>query len=116
MLGCFLLQEVLLALVPLGGSHGGIGAVATLEFGAGFCNALGNTFFLTILQQGTPRRLLGRVMGALLFTNYAFYPVSVILGGVAVTHFGPGVLFPSAALVVLLAIVVGWSLPAIRQA
>lgn len=116
MLLCFLAQQILISLVPLGGSHTGITGVILLEIGSGFVNAVGNAFFLTILQQGAPRALLGRVMGALLFTNYAFYPLSVVLGGVVVARFGPAIVFPASAILVLVAIIAGWMLPAIRQA
>ncbi len=60
---------------------------------AGTMNGLGNVIFITVEQQELPRHLMGRIMSALAFANFASYPLSVALGGSVVEHLGVTLIF-----------------------
>ena len=99
-------------LVPfVGGLTGAMGVLAL----AGIANGLLNVLFFTITQQLTPRHLLGRVMSVLMLANLGVYPLSVALGGVVITHFGPAVLFVATGGLMGLAALFGWLQPEMRQ-
>lgn len=64
--------------------------VAVICLGAfGLFNGLGNVSFMTLLQRKLPRNLLGRIMGAFAFCNFATFPLSVAAAGFAVARYGP---------------------------
>jgi predicted MFS family arabinose efflux permease len=99
-------------LVPLTG--GLTGAMVVLA-AAGIANGLLNVLFFTVTQQLTPRHLLGRVMSVLMLANLGVYPLSVAMGGLVATHFGPAVLFVTTGGLMLLASLSGWLEPEMRQ-
>lgn len=83
----------LAACYPLVPFVGGLpGAMAILAI-AGVANGLLNVLFFTVTRQLAPRHLLGRTMSVLMLANFGVYPLSVALGGVIVTRFGPAVTF-----------------------
>jgi predicted MFS family arabinose efflux permease len=82
---------------------------------AGIANGLLNVLFFTVTQQLTPGHLLGRVMSVLMLANLGVYPLSVALGGLVTTHFGPAVLFVATGGLMLLASLSGWLEPEMRQ-
>jgi len=99
-------------LVPFAG--GLTGAMVVLA-AAGIANGLLNVLFFIVTQQLTPRHLLGRVMSVLMLANLGVYPLSVALGGVVITHFGPAVLFVATGGLMALASLFGWLEPEMRQ-
>lgn len=86
----FSVQAVAMTLIPLLGS---VIAVSLAMLIAGIMNGLGNVTGVTIMQQVLPRPLMGRIMGALALTNFGFYPLSVALGGLTITLYGPLFIF-----------------------
>lgn len=86
----FIMQAVAMTLIPLLGS---VVVVSLAMLIAGIMNGLGNVIGATLMQQVLPRSLMGRIMGALALTNFGFYPLSVALGGLAVTLYGPLFIF-----------------------
>ena len=86
----FIVQAFVMALVPFLGS---VLAASLAMLVAGLMNGLGNVISTTLIQQTLPRHLMGRIMGALAFTNYGFYPLSVAAGGILVAHYGPTLSF-----------------------
>ena len=94
---------------------GGLVGAALLIGCAGLTNGLLTVLAFTILQQQTPRHLLGRVMSVLIFASLGLYPFSVALAGWLTTHFGPTLLFPLSGAMMLVAAVFGWSQRAVRE-
>jgi MFS family permease len=86
----FFIEACLFAAIPFLRS---VIAISCLMAIAGLMNGLGNVFAITMMQQVLPRHLLGRIMAALAFANFGFYPLSVAAGGVTVSNFGPTIMF-----------------------
>lgn len=82
---------------------------------AGIANGMLNVLFFTVTQQFTPRHLLGRVISVLMLANVGVYPLSVALGGLVTTHFGPAVLFVATGGLMALASLFGWLQTEMRQ-
>jgi predicted MFS family arabinose efflux permease len=99
-------------LVPFVGGQSGAMVVLAL---AGSANGLLNVLFFIVTQQLTPRHLLGRVMSVWMLANLGVYPLSVALGGVVTTRFGPGVIFLAAGGLMALSSLFGWLQPEMRQ-
>jgi hypothetical protein len=94
-------QGLAVAAIPLSGTvTGAIGAMVVM----GLCNGLGNVSFITIVQRGLPRHLMGRFMGALSFANYGLYPISVAIVGFMLAYIAPATLITAAGLLTLVAI------------
>lgn len=74
----------------------------------GLFNGVANVTFLTLLQRRLPRNFLGRVMGALMFANFATLPLSAALGGFATAKFGPAPIIVVGACILLVAIMIGY--------
>ena len=100
---------------PLVPFAGGLLAAMAVLAAAGIANGLLNVLFFTVTQQLAPRHLLGRVMSVLMLANLGVYPLSVALGGVVITHFGPAVLFVATGGLMGLAALFGWLQPEMRQ-
>lgn len=98
-----LLMALAIALLP----YGGVASAASWMFIAGGSNSVTNVILLTVIQTTIPRHLMGRIMGLLMFASFGTYPISVALGGVLTSRFGPQPLFPLSALVLGLAILSG---------
>ncbi len=100
---------------PLVPFVGGLpGAMVVLAV-AGIANGLLNVLFFTVTQQLTPRHLLGRAMSVLMLANFGVYPLSVALGGVIVTRFGPTLIFVAAGALIVLSSLFGWLEPEMRD-
>ena len=82
-LAFFMVQAVAIGSIPF--LHNVV-AICGVMLLAGTMNGLGNVIFITVMQQVLPRHLLGRIMSALAFANFGFYPLSVALGGSIVAH------------------------------
>lgn len=93
---------------------GGIIGAALLIGCAGLTNGILTVLAFTILQQQSPRRLLGRVMAVLMVASLGLYPFSVALAGFISTYFGPTILFPLSGAMMLIAALFGLSQRAIR--
>jgi MFS family permease len=105
-------QAVVLALIPYAG--GIIGAAALLA-ALGLANGSSNVFVITAIQQRMPAALLGRVMGAIIFTSLGLYPLSVAATGYLVESYGPSLLFPASGVLVALAVLLAVSRREIRK-
>ncbi len=105
----------LAAFYPLVPFAGGLPGAMLVFAAAGIANGLLNVLFFIVTQQLTPRHLLGRVMSVLMLANLGVYPLSVALGGLVTTHFGPAVLFVATGGLMALASLSGWLEPEMRQ-
>lgn len=94
---------------------GGITGAALLIGSAGLTNGILTVIAFTVLQQQSPRRLLGRVMAVLMVASLGLYPFSVALAGFISTHLGPAILFPLSGAMMLIAGLFGLSQKEIRQ-
>ncbi|HEX8995485.1 MAG TPA: MFS transporter [Ktedonobacterales bacterium] len=85
------------------------GMAIALMAGFGLLNAVGNVTFMTLLQRRLPRNLLGRIMGVLMFCNFATLPLSVAAGGFATARFGPSPVIMVGAGLLLLAMLIAYA-------
>lgn len=108
----FLGGSVFVAGAPYLRSAWAAGAMLAIGFAL---YSLGNLVFITVMQRWAPPELLGRVMGAVLTAAVAAYPVSVAVGGVLVRDFGPALLFPASAGILVVAVLAGLSQRAWRD-
>jgi hypothetical protein len=106
---------VLAGCYPLVPFVGGLPGAMTVLALAGVANGLLNVLFFTVTQQMTPRHLLGRVMSILMLAVFGVYPLSVALGGVVTTRFGPAVIFLAAGGLMALSSLFGWLEPEMRN-
>ena len=112
MLTMIMILGILYALIPfVGGFHG----AAILLGSAGFTNGMLTVLAFTIIQQQAPHHLLGRLMGVFLFASLGLYPFSVALAGILASHFGPAIIFPISAIMMLGASAFGWLQREIRE-
>ena len=102
----FLAEALFLAIVPVAGGLVTIGAAIAA---CGLCNGFGNVVMITVFQRWAPSDLLGRLTGLLMLASFGVFPISVAVGAVVVHNFGPALLFPLAAAVLLAAILAGLS-------
>jgi MFS family permease len=100
---------------PLVPFVGGLAGAMVMMALAGIANGLLNVLFFTVTQQLAPRHLLGRAMAVLMLANYGVYPLSVAVGGVIATRFGPSVIFVAGGVLIALSSVVGWLEPEMRD-
>src|SRR4029079_3004046 len=98
-LGLGAVQGIALALVPLVG--GGLAGASVLLAASGLTIVVLNAFFMTHLQQRVPPHLLGRTMGVLTMTIFGAQPVSVLAAGLVLGVTGPGVIFVTAGLLIV---------------
>jgi MFS family permease len=97
--GCygFIAQCVFEALVPY---LGGTVPAAIMLACFGLLNGFSNVLTITAFQRWARPQMLGRLMGFLMLGSLGIFPVSVLVGGAVVHHFGPAIFFPlSGALV-----------------
>lgn len=92
------------ALLPWTG--GLTGAFVDLAI-AGAANGMSNTFFITLLQQRIPTHLLGSAMGILMFSFFGLYPISVLLTGIFIIHWGIFIFFPICAALIIVSVIFG---------
>ena len=98
MLSLIMILGILYSLVPFAG---GLQGAALLIGSAGFTNGMLTVLAFTIMQLQAPHHLLGRLMGVFLFASMGLYPFSVALAGIVSSHFGPAILFPISAAMML---------------
>ena len=98
-----LVISVAFALLPYGGLFGALVCMLL----AGISNSISNILLITVVQLTIPRNLMGRIIGAIMFTSLGTYPISVALGGVLTNRFGPVILFPFSGALLLLALLFG---------
>ena len=98
-LGLGVVQGIALALVPLVG--GGLAGASVLLAASGLTIGVLNAFFMTHLQQRVPPHLLGRTMGVLTMAIFGAQPVSVLAAGLVLGATGPGVIFVTAGLLIV---------------
>ena len=112
MLTLIMILGIIYALIPfLGGFQG----AALLLASAGFTNGMLTVLAFTIIQQRAPHHLLGRLMGVFLFASLGLYPFSVAIAGFLSSHFGPAIIFPISAIMMLGASAFGWFQKEIRE-
>ncbi|HXX78538.1 MAG TPA: MFS transporter, partial [Ktedonobacteraceae bacterium] len=93
------------ALIPF---VGGFQGAALLLGCAGFTNGMLTVLAFTVIQQQAPHHLLGRLMGIFLFASLGLYPFSVALVGILSSRFGPAIVFPISAIMMIAASIFGW--------
>ncbi len=98
-LGLGVVQGAALALVPLVG--GGLAGASVLLAASGLTIGVLNAFYMTHLQQRVPPQMLGRTMGALTMATFGAQPVSVLAAGLVLGATGPGVIFVTAGLLIV---------------
>jgi predicted MFS family arabinose efflux permease len=98
-LGLGVVQGIALALVPLVG--GGLAGASVLLAASGLTIGVLNAFYMTHLQQRVPPQMLGRTMGALTMATFGAQPVSVLAAGLVLGATGPGVIFVTAGLLIV---------------
>lgn len=96
---------IIYALIPFVG--GFLGAAFLLGL-AGLNNGMLTVLAFTIIQQQAPHHLIGRLMGIFLFASLGLYPFSVALVGILSSHFGPAIIFPISAIMMIVASTFGW--------
>jgi len=106
---------VLAGCYPLVPFVGGLAFAMMVMAVAGVANGLLNVLFFIVIQQITPRHLLGRTMSVLMLANFGVYPLSVALGGVVTTQLGPAVIFVAAGGLMALSSLFGWLEPEMRN-
>jgi predicted MFS family arabinose efflux permease len=112
MLAMILALALFYPLVPITGGLAGALLVLAL---AGSANGVLNVVFFIVVQQLSPPHLLGRVLSVLLLANVSVYPLSVALGGLVTTRFGPMVLFVATGGLLALASLFGYLQPEMRK-
>ncbi len=110
--GSFLIGGLAVSFIPfLGGLPGA--AAAALVFGA--AGYFGNVIIVTLLQQWAPARLLGRVMSLVMLASIGAFPASVALSGVIVHNIGPAPFFPTAGILLALAVLLAATIREFRD-
>jgi predicted MFS family arabinose efflux permease len=100
-----IVQGVALAAIPAGHAlSAGMAALAV----AGLAGGLIDVFYVSMLQSKLPTGLLGRSMSALMLAALGVYPISVVLSGLVVQHFGPTPVFLADGTVVCIGFLVGF--------
>jgi hypothetical protein len=107
-----LAQALAIALIPFTG--GLIGTMICMCV-MGMTNSITNILFITLIQQVTPRHLLGRVMSVIMMASFGSYPLSVAISGIIVAQTGPAIFFPLTGIILATAIVFGLSRRALRE-
>jgi len=100
----FIIEGAAMSLMPfLGGEVGA--AIALLFIGA--CSGAGGVIFFTIAQRQTPPAILGRVMSVIIMCGVGAFPLSVVVTGLLIRHFGTTPFFLLAGIILILAIIGG---------
>lgn len=112
MLSLIMILGILYALIPYAGGFQG---AAIFLASAGFTNGMLTVLAFTLIQQQAPHHLLGRLMGVFLFASLGLYPFSVAIAGILSSHFGPAIIFPISAIMMVGASAFGWFQKEIRE-
>lgn len=92
-----------------------VGTVAALLGLAGLILSLGDTLFLTIMQQRIAPEFIGRVFSVQLVAGGIGQPISLVLAGYIAATFGAGIVFLGAGALFLVVILIGFTSHALRQ-
>jgi MFS family permease len=112
MLTLIMILGIIYALIPY---VGGFQGAAILLASAGFTNGMLTVLAFTFMQQQAPHHLLGRLMGVFLFASLGLYPFSVAIAGILSSRFGPAIIFPISAIMMVGASAFGWFQKEIRE-
>lgn len=100
----FVIEGIAIALLPyLGGKVGA--AIALLFVGA--AGGVGSVIFFTTVQRHIPAAILGRVMGVIMMCALGAFPLSVLITGILVRHFGTTPFFPVAGIILAVSVAAG---------
>jgi hypothetical protein len=91
------------------------GVIAAMLGMVGLILAIGDTMFLTIMQQRIAPDYLARVFSVQFLAGGIGQPLSLVAAGALVAAYGPGVVFVIGGALVLLAIALGATSREIRQ-
>ncbi|HEV8194192.1 MAG TPA: hypothetical protein VGP82_22310, partial [Ktedonobacterales bacterium] len=92
-----------------------IGLIAALFAIVGFILSIGDTMFLTIMQQRIAPEYLARVFSVQFVAGGIAQPLSLVVAGFVVVTLGPGAAFLAAGALFLVAILIGLSSRALRE-
>jgi len=95
---------------------GNLGVVLSIAFGIGIANMLFIIPSQTLFQERTPGNLIGRVVGFRFSLVFGAMTLSIGLGGVLAQAVGVTTVIAAFGLVTAAAGVVGWFVPAVREA
>jgi len=95
---------------------GNLGVVLSIAFGIGIANMLFIIPSQTLFQERTPGNLIGRVVGFRFSLVFGAMTLSIGLGGVLAEVVGVTTVIAAFGLVTAAAGVVGWFVPAVREA
>jgi len=95
---------------------GNLGVVLSLAFGIGIANMLFIIPSQTLFQERTPGNLIGRVVGFRFSLVFGAMTLSIGLGGVLAEAVGVTTVIAAFGLVTAAAGLVGWFVPAVREA
>lgn len=92
-----------------------VALIAVLLGVVGFFLAIGDTMFLTIMQQRIAPEYMARVFSVLFVFGGILQPVSLVVAGYLAATTGPGLVFIAGSAVFLCAVIIGLSSRQIRQ-
>ena len=95
---------------------GNLGVVLSIAFGIGIANMLFIIPSQTLFQERTPGNLIGRVVGFRFSLVFGAMTLSIGLGGVLAEAIGVTTVIAAFGLVTAAAGLVGWFVPAVREA
>jgi predicted MFS family arabinose efflux permease len=96
-------------------ANGQVGVIAALLAIIGFILAIGDTMFLTIMQQRIAPEYLARVFSVQFVAGGITQPLSLVVAGFVVVTLGPGAAFLAGGALLLVAILIGLSSRALRE-
>jgi MFS family permease len=102
----YLVYAAVTALVPYAGGEAGAAAALLI---AGATSGMSNVVAITMVQKSIPAAITGRIIAVVIFCAFGTFPLSVLVTGLFVRHFGPTPFFPVAAVLVALAMLYGLS-------
>jgi len=97
------------------GPDGRIGLIAALLGIVGFILSIGDTMFLTIMQQRIAPEYMARDFSVQFVAGGITQPLSLVAAGYLAASYGAGITFLAAGVVFLLAIVIGFSSRELRR-
>jgi MFS family permease len=97
------------------GPGGRIGLIAALLGIVGFILSIGDTMILTIMQQRIAPEYMARVFSVQFVAGGITQPLSLVAAGYLAATYGAGITFLAAGVVLLLAIVIGFSSRELRR-
>jgi hypothetical protein len=95
--------------------NGRVGLIAALLGFVGFILAIGDTMFLTIMQQRIAPEYMARVFSVQFVAGGITQPLSLVAGGYVAATYGAGVAFLGAGAIFLLGVMVGFASRELRR-